>query len=157
MVGLVQPNEGHVILGDRDITVEPMYRRARMGVSYLAQEPSSFRRLSVEDNIWLILGGPRRCPVANDGASRSRERWPPNPPSSSSTSRSPVSTPLPYSIFNASSDVFLITDHNVRETLKITDRAYIIKDGKIFAAGGPVDLSENRDVRRIYLGEDFEL
>ena len=51
MVGLVQPNEGHVILGDRDITLEPMYRRARMGVSYLAQEPSSFKRLSVEDNI----------------------------------------------------------------------------------------------------------
>ena len=55
MVGLVQPNEGRVILGDRDITSEPMYRRARMGVAYLAQEPSSFRHLSVEDNIWLIL------------------------------------------------------------------------------------------------------
>jgi len=51
----------------------------------------------------------------------------------------------------------LITDHNVRETLKITDRAYIIKDGKIFATGDPVDLSENRDVRRIYLGEEFRL
>jgi lipopolysaccharide export system ATP-binding protein len=55
MVGLVQPNEGRVILGDRDITSEQMYRRARMGVSYLAQEPSSFKHLSVEDNIWLIL------------------------------------------------------------------------------------------------------
>jgi lipopolysaccharide export system ATP-binding protein len=55
MVGLVQPNEGRVTLGDREITSEPMFRRARMGVSYLAQEPSSFKHLSVEDNIWLIL------------------------------------------------------------------------------------------------------
>ncbi len=193
MVGLVQPNEGRVILGDRDITSEPMYRRARMGVAYLAQEPSSFKHLSVEDNIWLILealgvetrdahdridrllrrlrsrrstghSGQKPCRAASDGDSRSPALWPPNRPSF--LLDEPFAGIDPLAVLDLQRIIrrlkslgigVLITDHNVRETLKITDRAYIIKDGKIFATGDPVDLSENRDVRRIYLGEDFRL
>ena len=192
MVGLVQPNEGRVVLGDRDITVEPMYRRARMGVSYLAQEPSSFRRLSVEDNIWVILEAlgieareahrridrlledfglsdlrGRRAETLSGGERRRLE-----------VARALATEPTfilldepfagidPLAVLDLQRIIqrlkslgigVLITDHNVRETLKITDRAYIIKNGKIFATGEPVELSENRDVRRIYLGEDFEL
>jgi lipopolysaccharide export system ATP-binding protein len=192
MVGLVQPNQGKVILGDRDITLEPMYRRARMGVAYLAQEPSSFRRLSAEDNIWLILealgvdardahrridglledfglaavrhqraetlsGGERR-PLEVAGAHPTKPTF--------ILLDEPFAGIDPLAVLDLQRIIrrlkslgigVLITDHNVRETLKITDRAYIIKDGKIFATGDPVDLSENRDVRRIYLGEEFRL
>ena len=192
MVGLVQPNEGRVILGDRDITSEPMYRRARMGVSYLAQEPSSFKHLSVEDNIWLILEAlgsetrkaqdridrllddfglsdhrTQRAETLSGGERRRLE-----------VARALATEPTfilldepfagidPLAVLDLQRIIrrlkllgigVLITDHNVRETLKITDRAYIIKDGKIFATGDPVDLSENREVRRIYLGDEFTL
>jgi len=192
MVGLVQPNEGRVVLGDREITSESMYRRARMGVAYLAQEPSSFKRLSVEDNIWLILEAlgvetreahdridrllddfgladlrTQRAETLSGGERRRLE-----------VARALATEPTfilldepfagidPLAVLDLQRIIrrlkslgigVLITDHNVRETLKITDRAYIIKDGKIFATGDPVDLSENRDVRRIYLGEDFTL
>jgi lipopolysaccharide export system ATP-binding protein len=192
MVGLVEPDEGRVILGDQDITLEPMYRRARMGVSYLAQEPSSFKRLSVEDNIWLILeslGVETR--VANDRIDRLLEEFGLTEHrtqkaatlSGGERRRLEVARALsteptfilldepfagidPLAVLDLQRIIrrlkslgigVLITDHNVRETLKITDRAYIIKDGKIFATGNPVDLSENKDVRRIYLGEDFTL
>ena len=192
MVGLVRPDEGRVILGDREITHEPMYRRARMGVSYLAQEPSSFRRLTVEDNIWLILEAlgvdakeahrrirnlledfglanlhGQRAETLSGGERRRLE-----------VARALATEPTfilldepfagidPLAVLDLQRIIrrlkslgigVLITDHNVRETLKITDRAYIITDGKIFATGEPVDLSENLDVRRIYLGEDFRL
>jgi lipopolysaccharide export system ATP-binding protein len=192
MVGLVRPDNGQVVLGDREITDEPMYRRARMGVAYLAQEPSSFRKLSVEDNIWLILEAlgvdardarhrieglltdfglaamaTQRAETLSGGERRRLE-----------VARALATEPTfilldepfagidPLAVVELQRIIrklkalgigILITDHNVRETLKITDRAYIIKDGKIFATGNPVDLSENRDVRRIYLGEDFRL
>jgi lipopolysaccharide export system ATP-binding protein len=192
MVGLVRPDGGQVVLGDREITDEPMYRRARMGVAYLAQEPSSFRKLSVEDNIWLILealgvdardarhridglltdfgltaAATQRAETLSGGERRRLE-----------VARALATDPTfilldepfagidPLAVVELQRIIrklkslgigILITDHNVRETLKITDRAYIIKDGKIFATGDPVDLSENRDVRRIYLGEDFRL
>jgi lipopolysaccharide export system ATP-binding protein len=192
MVGLVEPNEGRVILGDRDITGESMYKRARMGVSYLAQEPSSFKRLSVEDNIWLILEAlgvdtrqahERIDGLLEDFGLQGLRRQRAETLSGGERRRLEVARALateptfilldepfagidPLAVLDLQRIIrrlkalgigVLITDHNVRETLKITDRAYIIKDGKIFATGQPVDLSENRDVRRIYLGEDFQL
>jgi len=192
MVGLVEPDEGHVILGDREITEWPMYRRARMGIAYLAQEPSAFRQLDVENNIWLIL---ESLGVDADEAHQRIERLlrefglfelrqqRAETLSGGERRRLEVARALaidptfilldepfagidPIAVLDLQRIIrhlkslgigVLITDHNVRETLKITDRAYIIKDGKIFATGAPVELSENVDVRRIYLGEDFRL
>jgi lipopolysaccharide export system ATP-binding protein len=192
MVGLVEPDEGRVTLGDQDVTDWPMYRRARMGVAYLAQEPSAFRHLDVEDNIWLILEAlgveageaQRRIErlleefgLANLGGQRAETL------SGGERRRLEIARALaidptfilldepfagidPIAVLDIQRIIrhlkslgigVLITDHNVRETLKITDRAYIIKDGKIFATGDPLALSENVDVRRIYLGEEFRL
>jgi lipopolysaccharide export system ATP-binding protein len=192
MVGLIEPEAGRVVLGDREITSLPMFRRARMGVAYLAQEPSAFKHLSTEDNIWLILEAlgvdsktarrritkllrefglealkSQRAETLSGGERRRLE-----------IARALATQPTfilldepfagidPIAVLDLQRIIghlkslgigVLITDHNVRETLKITDRAYIIKDGKIFATGHPVDLAENEDVRRIYLGEDFRL
>ena len=192
MVGLIEPDQGRVLLGERDITSLAMYRRARMGVAYLAQEPSAFKHLSVEDNIWLILEAlgvdsptahrrigkllrdfgldalkTQRAETLSGGERRRLE-----------IARALATEPTfilldepfagidPIAVLDLQRIIahlkslgigVLITDHNVRETLKITDRAYIIKDGKIFATGHPVDLAGNEDVRRIYLGEDFQL
>lgn len=192
MVGLVQPDEGTVTLGDRQITNWPMYRRARMGIAYLAQEPSAFRQLNVVDNIWLIL---ESLGVASDKAHQRIERLLKEfglydlrhqlaeTLSGGERRRLEIARALaidptfilldepfagidPIAVLDLQRIIrhlkslgigVLITDHNVRETLKITDRAYIIKDGKIFATGDPVGLSENVEVRRIYLGEDFRL
>jgi len=192
MVGLVEPDGGHVLLGDEDITTWPMFKRARAGVAYLAQEPSAFRRLDVQNNIWMVLealgtgaaeaqrridalledfglSGLRhqRAETLSGGERRRLE-----------VARSLAIDPTfilldepfagidPLAVTDLQRIIghlkslgigILITDHNVRETLKITDRAYIIKDGKIFATGDPLGLSDNEDVRRIYLGEDFRL
>jgi len=192
MVGLVEPGEGRVILGDQEITDWPMYRRARMGIAYLAQEPSAFRQLDVEDNIWLIL---EALGVDADEANRRIERLlrefglvdlkgqRAETLSGGERRRLEIARALatdttfilldepfagidPIAVLDLQRIIrhlkslgigVLITDHNVRETLKITDRAYIIKDGKIFATGDPVGLSENPEVRRIYLGENFRL
>jgi lipopolysaccharide export system ATP-binding protein len=192
MVGLVEPQEGRVILGDREITDWPMYRRARMGIAYLAQEPSAFRSLNAEENIWLILEAigidsqeaQRRIDrlLQEFGLSDLRHQQS-ETLSGGERRRLEIARALaidptfilldepfagidPIAVLDLQRIIrhlkslgigVLITDHNVRETLKITDRAYIIKDGKIFATGDPVDLSENADVRRIYLGEDFRL
>jgi lipopolysaccharide export system ATP-binding protein len=192
MVGLVQPDDGIVILGDREISSLPMFRRARMGVAYLAQEPSSFKHLSTEDNIWLILEAlgvdaleahSRIDRLLNDFGLADLRRQRAETLSGGERRRLEVARAIateptfilldepfagidPLAVLDLQRIIrqlkslgigVLITDHNVRETLKITDRAYIIKDGKIFATGNPVDLSENQDVRRIYLGEDFRL
>lgn len=192
IVGLVEPAEGEVLLGDRDITDQPMYRRARMGVAYLPQEPSAFKRLTAEDNIWLVLESlgidsgaaservgelleefglwDRRAQRAETLSGGERRRL--------EIARALAIDPTfilldepfagidPIAVLDLQRIIrhlkslgigVLITDHNVRETLKITDRAYIIKDGKIFAAGPPQELADNPNVRRIYLGEDFRL
>jgi len=192
MVGLVEADSGRVVLGDRDITAEPMYRRARMGVSYLPQEPSAFRHLSVEDNLWMILealgvdafAAQRRIDgLLEDFGLHERRAQHAETLSGGERRRLEVARALaieptfilldepfagidPIAVLDLQRVIkhlkslgigVLITDHNVRETLKITDRAYIIKDGKIFAAGAPMELADNQDVRRIYLGEDFQL
>ena len=192
MVGLIEPDQGRVILGERDVTQAPMFRRARMGIAYLAQEPSAFKHLSVEDNIWLILealgidSGTARRRITKllrdfglDGLKGQRaETLSGGERRRLEIARALATEPTfilldepfagidPIAVLDLQRIIahlkslgigVLITDHNVRETLNITDRAYIIKDGKIFATGHPVDLAGNEDVRRIYLGEDFQL
>jgi lipopolysaccharide export system ATP-binding protein len=192
IVGLIEPQGGKVILGDREITTQPMYRRARMGISYLPQEPSAFKQLSVEDNIWLILEAlgsgmgeahERIEDLLRDFGLLDRRHQRAETLSGGERRRLEIARALaidptfilldepfagidPIAVLDLQRIIrhlkslgigVLITDHNVRETLKITDRAYIIKDGKIFAAGAPSVLADNQDVRRIYLGEDFRL
>jgi lipopolysaccharide export system ATP-binding protein len=192
MVGLVDPDHGRVRLGDREITTLPMYRRARLGISYLPQEPSSFKSLTVEDNLWMILEALGVHPkeawqrigrMLKEFGLESLKGQKAETLSGGERRRLEIARALaveptfilldepfagidPLAVLELQRIIrhlkslgigVLITDHNVRETLKITDRAYIIKDGKIFATGHPVELAENRDVRRIYLGEDFRL
>jgi lipopolysaccharide export system ATP-binding protein len=192
IVGLVRPDDGTVTLGDDDITDLPMYLRAQRGISYLPQEPSVFRKLTVEENLLSVfetMGLPRaerqrrtrvlleefgithiarnRAYSLSGGERRRVE-----------IARSLAINPAfilldepfagidPIAVFEIQRIVsqlrargigILITDHNVRETLKITDRAYIIKEGEIFRQGVPESLSADAEVRRIYLGESFNL
>jgi lipopolysaccharide export system ATP-binding protein len=192
VVGLVRPDQGAVRLGDRDVTDLPMYRRARSGISYLPQEPSVFRRLTVEQNLLAILEtldlspAERRQRAAEllsefglvavrshradtlSGGERRRVE----------IARSLVLSPSfllldepfagidPIAVLDiqaiarrlASSGIgVLVTDHNVRETLSVVDRAYIIHEGRILRAGTPLALSTDAVVRKIYLGEAFQL
>jgi len=191
-VGLATPDSGRVLLNGEDITNDPMYVRARKGVGYLPQEPSVFRGLTVEQNIYAILetldlkASERRArlrallnelnlaPLADSpaytlsGGERRRVE----------ITRALVISPQfilldePFAGIDpiAVADIqkiishlsergigVLITDHNVRETLRITDRAYIVTDGQIFRSGTPDSLAADEDVRRIYLGADFRL
>jgi len=192
MVGLVEPDGGRVTLGGTVITDWPMYRRARAGIAYLAQEPSAFKRISVQDNIWMVLEAlgmdgneaqERIDTLLADFGLTELKKQRAETLSGGERRRLEIARALaieptfilldepfagidPIAVIDLQRIIkklkslgigVLITDHNVRETLKITDRAYIIKDGKIFATGDPVELSENRDVRRIYLGEEFRL
>ncbi|MCU0292399.1 MAG: LPS export ABC transporter ATP-binding protein [Thermoanaerobaculaceae bacterium] len=192
LVGLIQPDGGSVLLGEQDVTWLPMFRRARMGISYLPQEPSVFRRLTVEENlagVMELLGTPRQEAAARvaelleefgldkvqhqradtlSGGERRRLE----------IARSLVASPRfllldepfagidPITVLEVQKLVrhlrdrgygILITDHNVRDTLKITDRASIIKDGKVFASGDPERLAKDPMVKQVYLGEGFEL
>lgn len=192
IVGLIEADDGRVFLGDREITGLPMYRRARMGISYLPQEASSFRRLTVEDNLWMVLEAlgvegrvarKRIRKLLQDFGLEALSGQRAETLSGGERRRLEVARALavgptfilldepfagidPIAVLDLQRIIrhlkslgigVLITDHNVRETLKITDRAYIIKDGRIFATGHPVELSQNTEVRRIYLGDDFDL
>ena len=192
MAGGIRPTEGRVLLGDRDITELPMYRRARLGITYLPQEPSIFRKLSVADNVNAILEtvepdrsvrrerlrellaelglaekAGRRGDTLSGGERRRVE-----------ITRALVLDPKfmlldepfagidPIAVIDIQKIIeqlknrgigVIITDHNVRETLRICDRAYIIKDGRIIRQGSPSEVAADPQVREIYLGENFRL
>jgi lipopolysaccharide export system ATP-binding protein len=192
IVGLTPPDSGQVFLDGNDITRLPMFLRARRGISYLPQEPSVFRKLTVEENILAILqtlpltstqrkarleelieelGLSHVCKshgFALSGGERRRVE----------IARSLVISPSfilldepfagidPIAVFDIQRIInhlrskqigILITDHNVRETLKVTDRAYIINEGRIFRSGTPTELATDKEVKRLYLGESFRL
>jgi lipopolysaccharide export system ATP-binding protein len=192
IVGLTRPDAGQVLLDGADITSLPMYLRARNGISYLPQEPSVFRKLTVEENILAVLetlpltANQRRERLEElieqlglqqvrrshgyllSGGERRRVE----------VARSLVISPAfilldePFSGIDplAVQDIqriilqlkaagigVLLTDHNVRETLQVTDRAYIINNGRIFRSGTPEELGNDAEVKKIYLGDNFRL
>lgn len=192
MVGMVNPSEGNVYLNDKKITSMAMYRRARLGVSYLPQEASIFRKLSVENNILAILqlqsmkrserkerleqlledfrithirkskgymlsgGERRRCEIARALASDPKFIFLDEP----FAGIDPITVEEIMHLVKKLKEKgigVLITDHNVHETLSITDRAYILIDGKIFCSGSAEEIAENEEVRKRYLGETFSL
>ena len=193
IVGLVAADAGRIELDGRDITSEPMYKRAKLGVGYLPQEPSVFRKLSVADNIRLVLelrddldeagaekelaslldelqithvadqlgaslsgGERRRVEIARALAAKPRLMLLDEP----FAGVDPISVGEIQRIVKHLKDRgigVLITDHNVRETLGICDRAYILNEGSVLAQGAPEALLSNPDVRRVYLGETFRL
>ncbi len=192
VVGLTPPDAGSVFLNEQDITSHPMYLRARSGISYLPQEPSIFRKLTVEENVLAILetlplkqAEKRRrlnavleeLGLADKARSRGYtlsggERRRAEITRALVTSPSFMLLDEPFAGIDpiAVGDIqriiqhlksrgigILITDHNVRETLKITDRAYIMNNGKILCSGTPEELADNEDVRRVYFGENFKL
>ncbi len=193
IVGLVRPDTGRVLANGHDISRLPMYLRARnYGISYLPQEPSVFRKLTVQDNIlavleaqqlsWesrrtrteklieqLNLGHVRKTRgYALSGGERRRveiARCLAIEPAFILLDE-PFSGIDPIAVLDLQEIIFglkksgigiLITDHNVRETLSVTDRAYIITEGKIFKTGTPGELGRDPEVRRIYLGENFSM
>ena len=192
IVGMIKPNSGTIYLDDNDITAEPMYRRAQLGIGYLAQEASVFRKLSVEDNIKAILemtklskeeqahnleellgefhlthirtnlgdrlsGGERRrteiarCLAANPKFILLDEPFAGVDPIAVEDIQSIVAKLKQKNIG------ILITDHNVQETLQITDRAYLLFEGSIMKAGTAEELANDEQVRRVYLGQNFIL
>ena len=192
VVGLVRPDRGSVRLGERDLTDLPMYRRARSGISYLPQEPSVFRKMTVEQNLLAILETLDLSPMERRqradelvedfglGAVRSHRAYTLSGGERRRVeiARSLVLSPSfllldepfagidPIAVLDiqaiarrlAESGIgVLVTDHNVRETLSIVDRAYIIHDGQILRAGTPQALSSDAVVKKIYLGEAFQL
>ena len=192
IVGMIKPNSGKIFLEDNDITSEPMYKRAQLGIGYLAQEASVFRKLSVEDNIRSILemtklatqeqsdkleellnefhlqhirknlgdrlsGGERRrteiarCLAADPKFILLDEPFAGVDPIAVEDIQSIVAKLKQRNIG------ILITDHNVQETLQITDRAYLLFEGSILKAGSAEDLANDEQVRKVYLGKNFEL
>jgi len=191
-VGLVKPDQGKIFLNGNDIGKLPMFQRARRGIGYLTQEPSIFRKLTVEENIKAVLetlpitsneinykltavldergikrGADQKAFLLSGGERRRVE-----------IARTLICSPYfilldepfagidPLAVEDIKGIVghlkdrgigVLITDHNVRDILEITDRAYIINEGKIFASGTPDELAASEEVRRSYLGERFQL
>lgn len=192
VIGQIKPDEGKVLLQDTDITGFPMYLRARHGIGYLTQEPSIFRKLTVEDNIKAILEtlpisrnefdtilndildelGIRRVAKQKAFSLSGGERRRVEIARTLVCSPSFILLDEPFAGIDplAVEDIktivshlkdkgigVLITDHNVRDILEITDRAYIISEGRIFASGTPSEIASNPDVRRSYLGEHFQM
>lgn len=192
MVGFIKPASGKVFLNDQDITGLPMYKRARMGIGYLPQEASIFRRMTVEENVRAILQTrnlakaeeQERCDalledlgVAHLRKSRGfqlsggeRRRVEIARALAADPSFILLDEPFagidPIAVQDIQTIVeglkdrglgVLITDHNVHETLSITDRAYILFEGKIAVSGTPEEIVEDAQARRLYLGEGFRL
>jgi lipopolysaccharide export system ATP-binding protein len=192
IVGLIRPNKGKVFLDGKNISKKPMYKRARMGIGYLPQEASIFRKLTVEENVSAILehqelsgkerklrmrellaelnvshletslgytlsgGERRRVEIARALATRPDFILLDEP----FAGVDPIAVEDIQSIvaqLRAKGYGVLITDHNVRETMRITDRAYIMNEGKILISGTAAELADNPDARRIYLGQNFRL
>jgi len=192
IVGLINPNSGRIILDDVEITKEPIYKRARKGIGYLAQEASVFRKLSVEDNIKSILemtsmskeeqherletliqefslnkirkslgiqlsgGERRRTEIARALAINPKFILLDEP----FAGVDPIAVEDIQRIVAALKEKnigILITDHNVHETLSITDRAYLLYEGDILKSGNAQELADDEIVRKVYLGENFEL
>jgi lipopolysaccharide export system ATP-binding protein len=192
IVGLITPYEGNIMLDDTDITREPVYKRARMGIGYLAQEASVFRKLSVEDNLRAVLemsdlsreeqrertelllaefgllkirkslgiqlsGGERRRTEIARALALSPHFILLDEPFAGVD---PIAVEDIQNIVSALREKnigILITDHNVHETLAITDRAYLMFEGSILKAGTATDLAADEQVRKVYLGQNFEL
>ncbi len=193
IVGLIPTESGRVVVNDQDISDVPMYLRARsFGISYLPQEPSIFRKLTVEDNLLAVLEAQpiswherrermetlieqlglqiirKNRGYALSGGERRRveiARCLAISPSFILLDE-PFSGIDPLAVLDLQKIIFdlkasgigvLVTDHNVRETLSVTDRAYIINDGRILSAGTPDQLGNDPEVKRVYLGESFSL
>ena len=192
VTGLVKPNEGNVYLDEREITREPMYRRAQLGIGYLPQEASVFRKLSLEDNIKAILemtklnkkeqreklellleefgltqkrtymggtlsgGERRRTEIARALATDPKFILLDEPFAGVDPIAVEDIQRIVYQLKQRNIGV-LITDHNVQETLSITDRAYLLYDGQILKAGTAEELAADEQVRKVYLGQNFEL
>ncbi|MDF1574475.1 MAG: LPS export ABC transporter ATP-binding protein [Bacteroidales bacterium] len=192
IVGLITPHEGNIMLNEQDITKEPVYKRARMGIGYLAQEASVFRKLSVEDNIRAVLemselsrveqhervesmleefglikirkslgiqlsGGERRRTEIARALALSPQFILLDEPFAGVDPIAVEDIQEIVSKLKEKNIGILITDHNVHETLAITDRAYLMFEGSILKAGTAKDLAEDEQVRKVYLGQNFEL
>ncbi len=192
IVGMIRPNYGRVVLDGLEITTYPMYKRARMGIAYLPQETSIFRKLSVENNIMAILqlqkmsdkqrkerleelletfglqnirkqkgymlsgGERRRCEIARCLAANPKFILLDEPFAGIDPLAVEDIMKMIISLKHKGIGV-LITDHNVHETLTITDRSYILIDGNIFCSGTAMEIADNPEVRKLYLGESFTL
>lgn len=192
IVGLITPDSGKVLLDGEDLTGMPMFKRARRGISYLPQEASIFRKLSVEDNLMAILetrdlhsrdrkrlmdrlieqmglekvrrskgyvlsGGERRRVEIARSLSIEPNFLLLDEPFSGIDPIQVLELQKIISDLKQSGIGILVTDHNVRETLQVVDRAYIINNGRIFREGSPEALGNDPEVKRVYLGEGFNL
>jgi lipopolysaccharide export system ATP-binding protein len=192
IVGMVKPNSGKIFLDNLDITKEPMYRRAQLGIGYLPQEASVFRKLSIEDNLFAILemtkltkkeqqikaeklldefslqhvrkslgdqlsgGERRRTEIARALATDPKFILLDEP----FAGVDPIAVEDIQNVVRKLKEKnigILITDHNVHETLSITDRAYLLYSGSVIKSGTAEELANDEQVRKVYLGENFEL
>lgn len=192
ITGMIRPNEGTVKLNGKDITQMPMYKRAKHGIGYLAQEPSVFTKLSIEDNLRLVL---EMTPFTKDEQARRLEKLLDDFSithirknkafnlSGGERRRTEIARALvmepnfilldepfsgidPIAVEDIQQIIFdlksrnigvLITDHNVRETLSITDRSYLLYEGNILKSGSAREMTEDKEARRLYLGSKFKM